>query len=309
MADKAALTAGPSGEGLAIVPLNDAGFFVDAAFSLFGDGGETIAARLAAAIEDDLFVFVAARTLTAFAEATGEETTAPLAAMHGSAAPAEDTRFEMVAGLPPAPPVAWPTESTAQSPSPVSDAWSYVGLVGESQGAAPDSSGAASLVGLSALAAQPASGMEAAADGTDAGSAAANGTFDIEIVYSGNPAYQTYFDQAAARWEQIIVADIPDFAGVDDLLINASIVNIDGAGGILGQAGWDAKRPGSTGLPYLGSMEFDGADAQSLVNGGGFLSVVLHEMGHILGIGTLWSSFGFLIGAGGSNRVISAPMG
>jgi Leishmanolysin/FG-GAP-like repeat len=130
---------------------------------------------------------------------------------------------------------------------------------------------------------------------------AANGTFDIEIVYSGNAAYRTYFDQAAARWEQIITADIADFGGIDDLRINASVVTIDGSGGILGQAGWDAKRPGSTGLPYLGSMEFDAADVQNLVNAGGFLSVAVHEIGHILGIGTLWSDFGLLVGAGGSN--------
>ena len=51
-------------------------------------------------------------------------------------------------------------------------------------------------------------------------------TFDIVIRYSGDPTYQTLFDAAAARWEQIITADIPDvnsatWGFIDGLLIDA----------------------------------------------------------------------------------------
>jgi hypothetical protein len=124
--------------------------------------------------------------------------------------------------------------------------------------------------------------------------AAVNGTFDIVVHYSGDPKYQPAFTQAAARWSQIIVADIPDFNSshygfIDDLSIDASIVGIDGAGGILGQAGWDERRPGG-GLPDHGTMEFDSADVASMFASGIWTSVILHEMGHILGIGTLWDS-------------------
>ena len=74
---------------------------------------------------------------------------------------------------------------------------------------------------------------------------------------------------AAARWAQIITADVPDVASspfgfVDDLAIAASVVPIDGAGGILGQASADGYRSG-TNLPYHGFTQFDSADLANMV--------------------------------------------
>jgi hypothetical protein len=87
-------------------------------------------------------------------------------------------------------------------------------------------------------------------------------------------------------------------------LINASAPTIDGVGGILGQSGPDRFRSGSL-LPYHGVMEFDSADMASMESSGLLYSVVLHEMGHILGIGTLWTDFGLLSGAGTSNPIFT----
>lgn len=138
------------------------------------------------------------------------------------------------------------------------------------------------------------------------------GAFDIQIQYVGlSSSQQLIFEQAAVRWEQVIVGDLPSatYNGVvvDDLLINASSVSIDGRGGVLGQAGPDRFRSGSR-LPYHGSMQFDTADLASMESNGSLLSVVLHEMGHILGIGTLWSSLGLLTGAGTSNPRFTGPL-
>ena len=44
----------------------------------------------------------------------------------------------------------------------------------------------------------------------------------------------------------------------------------------------------------MGSMRFDTSDLPTLEAAGTFNAVILHEMGHVLGIGTLWSSKGFL---------------
>ena len=102
-------------------------------------------------------------------------------------------------------------------------------------------------------------------------SAAANGRFDIVIRYSGDPTYQTALTQATARWSQIITGDIPalnssQYGLIDDLLIDASIVAIDGAGGILGQPGRTVRS--SSRLPAHGEMEFDSADvATTFANG------------------------------------------
>lgn len=131
--------------------------------------------------------------------------------------------------------------------------------------------------------------------------------FTITLSLSGLTAsQQLIFQQAAARWSQAITGDLPNvtYNGtvIDDVLIYGSGTAIDGAGGILGQAGPDRIRSSSQGgLPYLGTMEFDTADLASMESNGSLFGVILHEMGHVLGIGTLWSSRGLLSGAGTSN--------
>jgi hypothetical protein len=138
-----------------------------------------------------------------------------------------------------------------------------------------------------------------------------SGAFDVQLRFSGlSSTQQAIFQQAAARWESIIVGDLPNAThnglAVDDLLIEARGVYIDGRGGILGQAGPDRFRS-SSGLPYHGVMEFDTADLSAMQSNGTLLGVIMHEMGHVLGIGTLWSSKGLLVGASTSNpRFIGA---
>ena len=100
----------------------------------------------------------------------------------------------------------------------------------------------------------------------------------------------------------MITGDLPDvnvpgFGLVDDLVIDASAPFIDGSGSILGQAGPTSFRSGS-GLPSRGQMEFDSADVAALERNGGLEDVIVHEMGHVLGIGTIWRNKGLLTGAG-----------
>ena len=127
---------------------------------------------------------------------------------------------------------------------------------------------------------------------------AINSTFDIQIRYSGDSSYLGAFQAAADRWEQIIVADLPDvnssnFGFIDDLLIDVSVVSIDGRSGILGHAGPDWIRSNSK-LPYHGVMQFDSADMAWMLSSGVLAGTVLHEMGHVLGIGTLWNLFNLI---------------
>jgi hypothetical protein len=137
------------------------------------------------------------------------------------------------------------------------------------------------------------------------------GSFDITIRVDGlTSSQQAIFDTAAARWEQIIVGDLPDAiyqgAVVDDLIIDAEARTIDGAGGILGQAAPDAFRSES-GLPIHGFMQFDSADLAFMEQNGQLEDVILHEMGHILGIGTIWQAQGLLSGAGTTNPRFLGP--
>ncbi|HMP08657.1 MAG TPA: SdrD B-like domain-containing protein, partial [Lacipirellulaceae bacterium] len=136
----------------------------------------------------------------------------------------------------------------------------------------------------------------------------ANTGFNLEVDFPDNtltPLQQSFFVEAAARWEQIIRGDIPDvfvpgFGDVDDIVISARGPFIDGPGGILGQAGPTVLRTGSF-LPARGIMEFDQADIAQLIAAGQFDEVILHEMGHVLGIGTIWRNLGLLQGFGTNN--------
>lgn len=119
------------------------------------------------------------------------------------------------------------------------------------------------------------------------------------------------FTNSANRWSTIIKGDLPSLAGslganacglphpsvnmtYDDLLIFAAVADIDGPGAVLGRAGPCVSRTGTGGLPVIGVMEFDGADLTNMESNGTLLSVILHEMGHVLGIGTIWTRFGLL---------------
>ena len=138
---------------------------------------------------------------------------------------------------------------------------------------------------------------------------------DVRFLSAMTASQRAAFTDAAARWETLIFGDVSDIPvsipsgwcgsgspalneTVDDVIIFASIDSIDGPGSILGQAGPCAVRFGSR-LPLLGVMEFDSADVADLMSGGGFDLVIEHEMGHVLGVGTLWSNL--LVGGGGSD--------
>ncbi|MEJ2290553.1 MAG: leishmanolysin-related zinc metalloendopeptidase [Deinococcales bacterium] len=147
-----------------------------------------------------------------------------------------------------------------------------------------------------------------------------NITLDIES--SLTTAELAAFQDAAARWSQIITQGLPDlnvtipqgacgglptstFSGViDDLRIAVQAVTIDGPGGILGQGG-PCRVRSSDGLPAFGIMQFDSADLAMLQQQGLLQATILHEMGHVLGFGTVWGSL--LSGAGTTNpRFIGA---
>lgn len=139
--------------------------------------------------------------------------------------------------------------------------------------------------------------------------------FDIVIVYpSGiDPQYRTLFEAAEKRWEEVIIGDlpdveVPDFGIVDDLVIEATVEPVDGPFGILAAAGPRFIRPGERGLPATGIMFFDVADIGTLAGEGGLQDVILHEMGHVLGIGTLWQPFGFLEAPESDDPRYTAPL-
>jgi len=117
--------------------------------------------------------------------------------------------------------------------------------------------------------------------------------FDIQLSYSGFTAsQQAIFEAAAQTWESHIIG-YEDTVSSTVVSITAQAAAIDGVGGVLGSAGPQTAKLG-TELNYLytetGAMQFDSADIASLETAGTLSDVILHEMGHVLGIGSLWSS-------------------
>ena len=135
--------------------------------------------------------------------------------------------------------------------------------------------------------------------------------YKIEVRFLGglNTAQKNAFKSAAKRWTRVITGDVPsvvvDGEVIDDLLILAQGVAIDGPGGILGQAGPTHLRPATAGvnkfLPAKGIMSFDTADLAQMQSSGTLLDVITHEMGHVIGIGTIWTHKGLLAGASTTN--------
>lgn len=140
---------------------------------------------------------------------------------------------------------------------------------------------------------------------------------DLISVRGTFQKWMNAFGAAVARWESIVVGNLDSFVPVkavlpsgmgltctdyptqiDDIYICGSDDIIDGAGGTLGFASvLFVRTQGSdinprTGDPYIttlsGRMAFDMDDIVELELKGTWVDVVLHEMGHVLGIGSLW---------------------
>jgi hypothetical protein len=138
--------------------------------------------------------------------------------------------------------------------------------------------------------------------------AAMTSAYKIEVRFLGGltTAQKNAFKTAADRWAKVIVGDLPsvrvDGEVIDDLLILAQGTGIDGPGGILGQAGPTHLRPAKAGkfkfLPVKGIMSFDSADLKAMQKDGTLKDVITHEMGHVIGVGTIWERKGLLKNAG-----------
>jgi hypothetical protein len=139
--------------------------------------------------------------------------------------------------------------------------------------------------------------------------------FSIEVRFGGglSDSQQAAFQEAAARWARVIVGDFPRIRingeVIQALVIDASGVEIDRggtvAGNILGQSQPTDLLP--NGLTARGMMEFDTFDLAQMETDGSLASVILHEMGHVVGVGTLWEEKGLLVGAGTANPRFVGP--
>lgn len=141
-------------------------------------------------------------------------------------------------------------------------------------------------------------------------------------------AIEPHVQAAIARWERTIrgdlaaddiprgffsstfcggFGDVPNGTAVDDVIVMVNIASIDGAGRILGQAAPCAIRDNA--LTVVGTLTLDADDLGPLVGTPTLTDIIFHEIGHILGFGTLWevSGFDYVSGAGTADPRFSGP--
>jgi hypothetical protein len=144
------------------------------------------------------------------------------------------------------------------------------------------------------------------------GPATASAGYNITIEFKGSwtQAYYDIFKASADRLTTLIIGELPDVTvygakggpkAVDDILITAELGPIDGLYGILGQAGPTAVRTNGS-LPATAQMKFDIADVDAM-GLATFSEVVLHEMAHSLGFGSIWDRLGLV-----TNGLFTGPM-
>jgi hypothetical protein len=140
-------------------------------------------------------------------------------------------------------------------------------------------------------------------------------SFNIVLRFEGNstPTQLQAFAEAQTFWESLVIADLQDVLlsaapgdcgpdsprlnqTVDDLLILVSVGRIDGPGNVIGSAGPCFIRV-SNNLPVLGAMILDSRDLEDIEAEGLLSTLILHEMGHVLGFGSLWPFQGLLADA------------
>jgi len=171
--------------------------------------------------------------------------------------------------------------------------------------------------------------LEAVVDGLEPVMFSATGisAFNITVRYIGSvtAAQEAAVDSAVRRWTDIIVNDVFDLrmvvgAGmcfpqqpridevVDDLLLFIRFAPIDGVGGILGRAGPCYVRTLNI-MPIMGVIELDAEDLVEIERKGALVDLILHEMGHTLGFGTIWPLRSLVAGMGSANPLYTGAFG
>ena len=146
------------------------------------------------------------------------------------------------------------------------------------------------------------------------------GDFDIELVLLDEftESEKNVLQYVARRWMAVVTADLPDYefnqswsgrcgsesvevsAGdrIDDLRIYVKKERL--SVGTLGFAGPMVARE-ATHLPVLGCMGVDLSHANLLITG-------LHEIGHVLGIGSLWTELGYFQDPPNGDQHFNGPL-
>ncbi len=111
----------------------------------------------------------------------------------------------------------------------------------------------------------------------------------LDILPGFTDSQISLIKKAVSLWNKIIIGG----SGIG-LRINFYVVAVDGIGAVLGAATPTRIDPVS-GLPITGIIGIDKADLEDMEQKGTLFNVIVHEIAHVLGFGTIWEQKGLLI--------------
>lgn len=120
--------------------------------------------------------------------------------------------------------------------------------------------------------------------------------FDLEIAAPGlSLSERNAIDAAEQIWESVILGYAPGISRTG-LQLSAQKVSVDGAGGFVARSSLAGSViEGGYAISTGGSILIDTSDINQLVSTRQLTSVVAHEIGHLLGFGTLWVDNGVYV--------------
>ncbi|MDO4246701.1 MAG: leishmanolysin-related zinc metalloendopeptidase [Deinococcus sp.] len=166
---------------------------------------------------------------------------------------------------------------------------------------------------LSALPEDPYASLSPLAEQGRKGGTTTSDPYNITLNFApgSDSRVVSAMNAAATRWQGIVTQGLsavnvnipagncgsnPAFSGtVDDILVFTGSKSIDGPGGVLAQSGPCSVRS-SGGLTVYSTLIFDSADLDGFASQ--LTDIAVHELGHSLGLGSLWSYKGLTSGAG-----------
>lgn len=140
------------------------------------------------------------------------------------------------------------------------------------------------------------------------------GYVKLEFPEGVNSQFAPAFENAAALWNRVIISGVPPVVldssfnanrqcgvnfqynageALEGLTIFSTVEAIDGVGGILSMSGPCAS---SNSFSILGRMLVDSFDAKTRLADSSLEDTIAHEIGQVLGVGSLWNTFGLLNG-------------
>lgn len=137
---------------------------------------------------------------------------------------------------------------------------------------------------------------------------------DIELRFLSEVSEEdsAAFRDAADRWETLVPPELRDVRAdsldttqciedgptldetIDDLLIFVRVDSIDGSGGVLAEAGPCFIRISPPETIVIGALTADSADIEDQRDAGRLQELLVHEIAHVMGFGTLWSDRGLV---------------